>query len=158
VHLWYDRPVLELPHVVLVNCLGQWLFNRGVTGQGEHYLQVVISASAQLRGIGHEQIEQLLATELAKLFPACRAAKLVRSRVVMEKSATFSVRPGVDELRPAQRTALPNLFLAGDWTRTGWPATMEGAVRSGFLAAEAVLGSTETLLQPDLDGVRRYPE
>jgi len=62
----------------------------------------------------------------------------VKAHVVKEARATFSARAGLDALRPPARTAIPNLFLAGDWTRTGWPATMEGAVRSGYLAAEAV--------------------
>ena len=83
----------------------------------------------------------------------CVEAKLLQSRVVTEQHAVFSVWPGVDALRPPQKTSIPNLFLAGDWTATGWPATMEGAVRSGYLAAEGVLASLERrekLLAPDL--------
>ena len=78
---------------------------------------------------------------------------MLRARVVTEHAATFSAVPGVDRWRPPQATPLPNLFLAGDWTLTGWPATMEGAVRSGYLAAEALLhraGITATCVQPDL--------
>jgi len=87
------------------------------------------------------------------LFPAARAARLLRARVVTEHAATFSAVPGVDRWRPAQASPIRNLFLAGDWTATGWPATMEGAVRSGYLAAEALLqrrGTPATLLQADL--------
>jgi len=72
----------------------------------------------------------------------------VKAHVVKEVRATFSATPGVEQLRPATRTALPNLFLAGDWTRSGWPATMEGAVRSGYLAAEAI--GARSFLLPDI--------
>ncbi len=179
VHLWYDRPVLPnepgrrgiprpLPHVVLIGGISQWVFNRGKTGPEEYYLQVVISASASVNGQRErssglsvsEAVLDLVRDEIVRLFPACKTARLKRSRVIVEKSATFSVRPGVDELRPRQKTGLPGLYLAGDWTRTGWPATMEGAVRSGYLAAEAILqseGRSIRLLHPDLDGIVRYP-
>jgi zeta-carotene desaturase len=73
--------------------------------------------------------------------------------VIKEAAATFSPEPGCDRWRPKQQTSVPGMFLAGDWTDTGWPATMEGAVRSGYLAAEAVLqsaGSPQRFLQPDL--------
>jgi squalene-associated FAD-dependent desaturase len=160
VHLWYDRPVMTWPHVVLVGCLGQWVFNRGMTDRGEHYVQIVVSAARHLGDLGQEEVERLISTEMPKLCPACRNAKLLRSRVVRERLATFSAVPGVDDLRPSQATRIPNLFLAGDWTRTGWPATMESAVRSGYLAAEALLeatGHSDALLQPDLAGRRCYP-
>ncbi len=153
VHVWYDRPVLKLPHVVLVDCLGQWVFNRGQVGPGEHYLQVVVSAARPLRGLGHDEIRRRILDELGRLYPAAGAAAVVRSRVVTEHAATFSAVPGVDSLRPPQLTPVPGLFLAGDYTQTGWPATMEGAVRSGYLAAEAVLnrvGRGEQLVRPDL--------
>jgi uncharacterized protein with NAD-binding domain and iron-sulfur cluster len=78
---------------------------------------------------------------------------LLWARVVTEQAATFSAVPGVDRWRPRQGSPLKNLLLAGDWTATGWPATMEGAVRSGYLAAEALLqrqGTPEVLVQPDL--------
>ena len=94
-----------------------------------------------------------IVAEIAELFPAAVPAALKRVRVVTEHEATFSAVSGVDQWRPAQMTPLPNLFLAGDWTATGWPATMEGAVRSGYLAAEAILkrsGHKITLVQPDL--------
>jgi squalene-associated FAD-dependent desaturase len=153
VHLWYDRPVLMLPHVVLVDCLGQWVFNRGEVVAGEHYLQVVVSAARPLKGIGREEITRLVAEELAKLYPEARTAKVLRTKVVTEHTATFSAVPGVDAFRPPQETPLPGLYLAGDYTATGWPATMEGAVRSGYLAAEAVLravGRSERVLPADL--------
>jgi squalene-associated FAD-dependent desaturase len=132
VHLWFDRPIMDLPHAVLVDCLGQWAFNRG-----GNYVQVVISAA---RDLDRENLAARIAEELTRLFPAAGAATLLRSKVVTEHTATFSAVPGVDRLRPSQSTSIRNLVLAGDWTQTGWPATMEGAVRSGFLAADAIRG------------------
>ena len=153
VHLWYDRPVLSLPHVVLLDSIGQWVFDRGQSAPGEHYLQVVVSASRAFRGLGHEEVRRRIVEELQRLFPAAAQAKLLRGRVVTEHAATFSVEPGVDRWRPRQTSPLSNLYVAGDWTATDWPATMESAVRSGYLAAEAVLaryGRPRRLLQPDL--------
>ena len=153
VHLRFDRPILDLPHVVLIDCLGQWVFNRGETASSEHYLQIVVSASRLLRSWGHEEIQRRVVEELEQLFQAATSANLRRGRVVTEHSATFSAVPGVDRSRPDQQSPIPNLLLAGDWTRTGWPATMEGAVRSGYLAAECILrqmGREKKLVQPDL--------
>jgi squalene-associated FAD-dependent desaturase len=155
VHIWYDRRILPLPHVVLVDCLGQWVFTRGEVAPGEQYLQVVVSAARQLRGRGHEEVQREILEELARLFPAARNATVIRARVVTEHAATFSAVTGVDKWRPVQASPLANLLVAGDWTATGWPATMESAVRSGYLAAEALLarrGTPERLLQPDLLG------
>jgi squalene-associated FAD-dependent desaturase len=153
VHLWYDRPVTSLPHVVLIDCLSQWVFNRGEIAPGEHYLQVVVSAARELRGLGHDEIERRVRAELASLFPEAKEQAIKRARVVTEQAATFSAVPGVDRWRPNQETPIRNLFLAGDWTATGWPATMEGAVRSGRLAAQALLkrsGQEVQLVVPDL--------
>ena len=91
--------------------------------------------------------------ELAEIWPAARAANVVRSWVVTEHGATFAVRPGVEAHRPPQRTPVDGLFLAGDWTDTGWPATMEGAVRSGYLAAQGILADLDRptrLIRPGL--------
>jgi squalene-associated FAD-dependent desaturase len=153
VHLWLDRRVLDLPHVVLIDCVGQWVFNRGETAPGEHYVQVVVSAARQFRGLGHEEVQRRVLAELRQLFPAARQAALRRARVVTEHAATFSAVPGVDRWRPPQASPLENLLVAGDWTATGWPATMEGAVRSGYLAAEGLLeraGTPAALVQADL--------
>jgi squalene-associated FAD-dependent desaturase len=153
VHFWYDRPVTELPHVVLIDSLSQWVFNRGLVGSGEYYVQVVVSASREVRAMGHEETDRRVRKELASLFPEAKESSILRSRVVTEHAATFSALPGVDQWRPAQTTPFGNMFLAGDWTATGWPATMEGAVRSGRLAAQALLkrkGQDVQLLTPDL--------
>lgn len=170
IHLWFDRPITELRHAVLVERLCQWVFNRtaisrinGVTSpppvrlhdsqKDSHYYQIVISASHNLAGQTKEQIQQQVIDELSAVWPETKNAKLLHARQVTEHRAVFSPVPGIDNLRPAQQTSIPNLQLAGDWTRTGWPATMEGAVRSGYLAAENVLrrcGQTASVLQPDL--------
>jgi squalene-associated FAD-dependent desaturase len=139
VHIWLDRPITVRPHVALVGCVGQWLFNRGETAAGEHYVQVVVSAARELRPLGQAEIQKRIVAELSRLFPIMHGARLLRARVVTEQAATFSAVPGVDRWRPEQGSPLSNLLLAGDWTATGWPATMEGAVRSGYLAAEALL-------------------
>lgn len=159
VHLWFDQPVMPLPHAVLVDCLGQWAFNRGEVAPSEWYLQVVVSASRPLRGLGRDEVRRRIADELGRLFPDVRKAKLLRSKVVTEHAATFSAVPGVDRWRPPQVSPVRNLLLAGDWTDTGWPATMEGAVRSGYLAAEAILsrcGQPRRLVQPDLPARERF--
>jgi squalene-associated FAD-dependent desaturase len=137
VHLWTDRPLTKLPHVVFVDCLCQWAFAK--SSENEHYLQVVVSAARDLKGLGGEEITRRVIAELNRLLPDARHANVLRTKVVTEHTATFSAEPGVDANRPPQRTPIPGLFLAGDWTQTGWPATMEGAVRSGRLAAEEVI-------------------
>jgi squalene-associated FAD-dependent desaturase len=153
VHCWFDRAATDLPHIVLMDCIGHWVFNRGAAAAGEWYLQVVVSAARQFRGLGHDEVERQVVAELRRLLPRLADAKLLRARVVTEHAATFSAVPGVDRWRPTQASPIDNLFVAGDWTNTGWPATMEGAVRSGYLAAEALLervGRPEKLVQPDL--------
>src|SRR5205814_4133726 len=114
VHLWYDRGVVDLPHVVLIDCVGQWLFNRGEVSPGEHYVQVVVSAARQFRGLGHDEVQRLIVEELARLFPKASKATVVRARVVTEHGATFSAVPGVDAMRPDQQSPLANLLVAGD--------------------------------------------
>ncbi len=134
IHLWFDRPVLDLPHATLLDRTIQWVFNKS----DGRYVQVVVSASRSLLATPRTEVIALAVRELGEFFPRARQARLEKAHVIKEARATFSAAPGVEALRPAARTAIPNLFLAGDWTRTGWPATMEGAVRSGYLAAEAV--------------------
>jgi squalene-associated FAD-dependent desaturase len=134
IHLWFDRPVMDLPHATLLDRTMQWAFNKA---EGR-YIQLVVSASRSLVEMGRADVIALAVKELGEFLPAVRGAGLEKAHVVKEVRATFSARPGTSGLRPPQETAIPNLFLAGDWTCTGWPATMEGAVRSGYLAAEAV--------------------
>jgi squalene-associated FAD-dependent desaturase len=128
--------------------------NSGAAKPARQYLQLVISASSDLVPKSRQEIIALCARELADVLPQTREAKLVKATVVKEVSATFSPEPGVDRWRPRARdSGIDKLFLAGDWTRTGWPATMEGAVRSGYLAAESLLsdfGQPRNFLRPDL--------
>jgi squalene-associated FAD-dependent desaturase len=157
VHLWFDRVITELEHAALVDMLSQWLFRRTDLTEGrathEYYYQIVISASRNLAGRERADVVAEICDELRSVWPAARDAKLLRWKMVTDPLAVFSVRPGIERLRPPQSTSIGQLFLAGDWTDTGWPATMEGAVRSGYLAAEGVLrhfGREAQLLAPDL--------
>jgi len=135
VHLWFDRDCIDLPHAVLVGRVSQWIFRPSDGPRG--YCQVVISASRGLLDGDRERLRDAVVAEVRGAFPAAREARLVDARIVTDPTAVLSVRPGVDAVRPPARTGVPNLFLAGDWTATGWPSTMEGAVRSGRLAAVA---------------------
>lgn len=161
VHFWFDRAVMAEPFVTLLDTTTQWIFNKtalygntdGKNAGGGQYLQLVISASYDLLQKPRQEIIDLCLQEVRQALPAARQAQLVKATVIKEAAATFSPEPGVDRWRPAQATTIRGLFLAGDWTATGWPATMEGAVRSGYLAAEAVLraaGAPQRFLQPDL--------
>jgi squalene-associated FAD-dependent desaturase len=157
VHLWLDRVVMAEPFLTLLDRTTQWIFNKSkLYGGGDEdgqYLQLVISASYGLTERSRQEIIGLCCRELEEVFPAARKAHLRKATVIKETAATFSPEPGCDRWRPAQRSPLEGLFLAGDWTATGWPATMEGAVRSGYLAAEAILASAghrKSFLQPDL--------
>jgi squalene-associated FAD-dependent desaturase len=179
VHFWFDRHVTNELFITLLDTQTQWIFNKtalygaGSSANSENnpesipkevggqYLQLVISASYGLLRKSREEIIDLCLKEVRQALPAAREAQLVKATVIKEAAATFSPEPGVDRWRPAQETKTPGLFLAGDWTSTGWPATMEGAVRSGYLAAEAVLrsaGSPQKFLQPDLPatGLSRF--
>jgi squalene-associated FAD-dependent desaturase len=137
IHLWFDRSLTQLPHATLLDRTIQWMFNKS----GGRYLQLVVSASRSLVDMNRADVIALAVRELAEFFPRASEAKIEKAHVVKEVRATFSACPGLEPLRPLSATKIPNLFLAGDWTRSGWPATMEGAVRSGYLAAEAVTGA-----------------
>ena len=162
IHLWFDRQVTDLPHAVLLDRTIQWMFHkskllgRDGTGnsQGGSYIELVVSSSKALVEKSKQEIVELAMRELREFFPAVGNAKLLKSTVIKEVHATYSPKPGVDHFRPQSETVWPRVFLAGDWTATGWPATMEGAVRSGYIAAERVAGVSgkrdTTFLVPDL--------
>ena len=144
IHLWYDRDVTGLDHAVLLDTRIQWVFaksriRRWAAERGS-YCELVISASWQELEMGREEILASALAEFEMFFPAAQQATLLKSGVLKEARATFSVTPGLDRYRPQQATAWKGLYLAGDWTATEWPSTMEGAVRSGRLAAGAVVG------------------
>ncbi len=142
VHLWFDREITDLPHAVLLDREIHWMYNKTRLQPGRNlqgsYLELVQSASRRFAALSREQaIAQALA-ELREFFPAVSSAKLEKAALIKEVRATFGVPPGVDASRPDCIAPWPNCFLAGDWTATGWPSTMESAARSGHLAAEAL--------------------
>ena len=143
IHLWFDKPILRQPHAVMVGTLSQWVFQRQSDAQtlaaNSHYIQVVISASHGLRQMHADELIAQVVRELRHAFPLAANAKLIHGRIVTDPQAVFSLRPDVDAMRPASRTGLPCLHLAGDFVQTGWPATMEGAVISGRMAASSLL-------------------
>jgi len=153
-HMWFDRPVLAQSHAALVEGPLQWLFRKDETGAAVHG---VISAARAWVGVAREEALDLFTKQIQETFAMAREAKLLRGVIVVEKRATFSPSPGSDRARPMQGPpigGIERLYLAGDYTQTGWPATMEGAVRSGYLAAGAVaakvLGREEGFLLADL--------
>jgi squalene-associated FAD-dependent desaturase len=144
VHLWFDRSIVDVPHAVLVGRTSQWVFRgaeQAADPMAAGHCQVVISASRGLMDGDRDALIRTVVEELRGVFPDARRAAVVEARVVTDPTAVLSVRPGVEMLRPGAATTTPNLFLAGDWTATGWPSTMEGAIRSGRTAAEAVADS-----------------
>jgi uncharacterized protein with NAD-binding domain and iron-sulfur cluster len=164
VHFWFDRVVMGEPFLTLVDTTTQWIFNKNVLYGGDssagQYLQLVISASYDLVQKSRQEIIDLCLKEVRAAIPEAREARLVKSTVIKETAATFSPEPGCDRWRPGAKSPVRGLFLAGDWTATGWPATMEGAVRSGYLAAEALTeadGKRQDFLKADLpvEGISR---
>jgi squalene-associated FAD-dependent desaturase len=152
IHLWFDRQISDLDHAVLLDRTIQWMFHKsriiaarnqemlspGSQANGGSYIELVVSSSRSLVEKSKTEIVEMAIKEAQEFFPHAPDAVLLKSTVIKEVHATYSPRPGVDQYRPKPQTAWPRVFLAGDWTATGWPATMEGAVRSGYLAAEAV--------------------
>jgi squalene-associated FAD-dependent desaturase len=179
IHLWFDRPISDLDHAVLLDRTIQWMFHKSrlqpmrfeksspepssaasdnsaqtPASAAGSYIELVVSSSKSLIDKSRAEIVELVLKEVREFFPAARSANLVKSTVIKEVNATYSPRPGIDAHRPVATTAWPRVFLAGDWTATGWPATMEGAVRSGYLAAEALAQAAgdkqARFLDPDL--------
>jgi squalene-associated FAD-dependent desaturase len=145
-HVVYDRQVFDLPFAAGVRTPVQWLFDRtGGSGlQRGQYLAVSLSAAEAELDMTVDELRGRFLPALAKLLPAARDARAESFFVTREHAATFRAAPGVRALRPGPRTALPGLALAGSWTDTGWPATMEGAVRSGQAAAREALRTVVT--------------
>jgi len=161
IHLWFDRSICDLDHAVLLDRTIQWMFHKSrlIEARGNtdaSYIELVVSSSRSLVEKSRGEIVDLAARELADFFPVVRQAKLLKATVIKEVHATYSPVPGVDQYRPRPETAWPRVCLAGDFVASGWPATMEGAVRSGYMAAESltrVAGIHATkFLVPDLPG------
>jgi squalene-associated FAD-dependent desaturase len=140
VHVIYDRKVMDLPFAAAVDSPVQWVFDRTqisgmrARGDGGQYLAVSLSAADEYVNLTEAELREMFVPALAELFPGARAATVTEFFVTRERRATFRQVPGTARLRPPAGTALPGLVLAGSWTDTGWPDTMEGAVRSGLSA------------------------
>lgn len=172
VHLRFDQEVMDLPHLVLVERMAekhegkkagvpaaftaQWLFNKGADERGRQHIHAVISAADELMSLSEAEIVQRIVADIHRALPKSKGLEPSSARSVKEKRATFAAVPGMDDHRPAAAAGtvgikgggIMNLYLAGDWCDTGWPATMEGAVRSGYAAAEAIL--SEKLIAEDV--------
>lgn len=170
VHMWWSHPWLREPHAILIDRLCQWVFPGPINrtegsvsndnvDQAGHYYQVVISASRSLPKGDSQGVLEEVVRELQEVFPEARKSQFLRGKVVTDPNAVFSVRSDLSESTTSDGSNNPrcstsmlahrNLWLAGDWTQTGWPATMEGAVRSGLLAANSILKRSE-LPAPEL--------
>jgi squalene-associated FAD-dependent desaturase len=142
VHVIYDRPVTHLPFAAAIDSPVQWVFDRtSISGLGDgrgggpQYLAISLSAADEYAEVPAARLREQFVPALAELFPAARDAQVTEFFVTRERRATFRQGPGTGALRPKAGTRLPGLVLAGAWTDTGWPDTMEGAVRSGLSAA-----------------------
>lgn len=138
VHLWYDRRVLATPHAALVGATAQWLFRHPQATADDPYLQAVVSGSDSLN-LDSESLAKTVIEDVARACPSARGARILHMRVVRERAATFRVPPGISAHRPLPGSFSTGLAVAGDWTDTGWPATMEGACRSGIDAANSLI-------------------
>jgi zeta-carotene desaturase len=136
VNLWFDRAVLDEPFVGLPGRAMQWVFDkRAAFGGDASYLSLVSSGASPLVALTNAELIATAHQELVDALPAIREARLIRATVVREPRATFSLAPG-QPVRPPVQTAVPGLYLAGDWIDTGLPATIESAVRAGHWAAD----------------------
>jgi squalene-associated FAD-dependent desaturase len=140
VNLWYDRTIMTEPFAGLPGRTMQWVFDKRLTfGERASHLSLVSSGASAIAARSNQDLISLARDEIRRSLPAAREANVLRATVIREKRATFSLAPGQPR-RPGPRTGVPGLFLAGDWTDTGLPATIEGAVVSGHTAARAILG------------------
>jgi squalene-associated FAD-dependent desaturase len=155
IHLWLDREVTEMEQAALLDTRIQWMFNKSRIrrSESEHYYELVISASFAELQKSREEILESGIDEFGRFFRAVRTAKVLRAGVLKEARATFSVTPGLERYRPEPDACGDGLYLAGDWTKTDWPSTMESAARSGRIAAERVAraaGGKQQFLTPEL--------
>jgi squalene-associated FAD-dependent desaturase len=160
--LWFDREITDLDHAWLLDTTIEWFFHksriRQYAPEKGSYVELVIAGSRAQLSMTREEVLSGALNELHLFFPEVKRAKLVKSGVLKEARATFSVVPGLDRFRPQQATEWPGLYLAGDWTATDWPSTMEGAVRSGRLAAGALIGDTKRFMAKEIpaSGLMRW--
>lgn len=157
VHLWFDREITPLHHAALLDSDLQWIFHksriRSYPASEGSYVELVIAGSPTYLAMERQEILSRSLENLGLYFPEVRKARLVKSGILKEARATFSVLPGLDPYRRSPAGPWPGIFLAGDWAATGWPSTMESGVRSGYLAAEALAGSfgaSESFSAPEI--------
>lgn len=157
VSLRFDRPVDCPPALAILDRPTEWIFNKsrhyGLPENEGTLLSMVISASHRFEGMPKEELIEQVLQDVRACLPEARRATVVARHCIRWPKATISPKPGVEALRPDQRSPISNLFVAGEWTQTGWPSTMEGAARSGYRAAEYLLareGIPAALLAPDL--------
>ncbi|MFI6446607.1 hydroxysqualene dehydroxylase HpnE [Kitasatospora sp. NPDC050543] len=162
IHVIYDRKVLRRPFFAALDSPVQWVFDRtthsglATTHPGAQYLALSQSAVQDEIDLPVAELRRRYLPELERLLPAVPGAEVLDFFVTRERTATFDPAPGTAALRPAARTRVPGLLLAGSWTATGWPATMEGAVRSGHAAADAALAAAASRVPVDR-GDGRWP-
>lgn len=155
VHLLFDQPVMDIPHLTLVDHDTQWLFNKGIDEGGHQHIHAVISAADHWIELSEDEIIASVLDDMHDALPGSRGLTPTQARSVKEKRATFAATPEAESIRPPAAPGyvgtggggVKNLYLAGDWCDTGWPATMEGAVRSGYMAAQAILGLNDLLAE-----------
>jgi squalene-associated FAD-dependent desaturase len=146
IHIWYDHQIMEAPFQAVLNSPLQFVFNVSEMQAGEEdiggiqgqHIVISLSGAWEWAKLERAQLQERFVAEMAKAFPAACEAEVIRFVSVKQVNATFRVTPGSIVHRASQRTNIPNLYLAGDWTHTDWPSTMESAVRSGNLAAAAI--------------------
>jgi len=152
VHIWYDRPVLTEKFVATLDSPLQWVFNdtdlKSRDDVGQHIV-ISLSGAWEWQDRSKQELREIFTAEMEKAFPSARYATITKFAIVKMLEATFRVAPGAQKQRLSQRTPLPGFYLAGDWTDTGWPSTMESAVRSGNLAAEYIAEDIGTGDQPE---------
>ena len=148
IHFLLDKTVCPHSEIALLDTTIQWVFDHTSADRRQpgcilpangQSLHIVISASHQLAHKNRNEILDEIRAELDSAFPEMQSATILSAWIVTEHAATFSPSPESDSLRPTSVTPLPRLYLAGDWTQTGWPATMEGAIRSGLNAARSLI-------------------
>ena len=143
-HLWLDRPVLREPFIGMLDSPVHWVFSRdhihgaNPAGQEGHIITAVVSGARDLIDKTGPELEELALRELARFLPESVGVRVLHRMVYKSRSATFAATPGTEPLRPEATTEWSNFWLAGDWTNTGLPATIEGAIASGMRAARAV--------------------
>jgi len=146
VHLFFEGQVMDIPHLVLVGRDVHWLFDKGIGTDGGQHVHAVISGADAWMDLDEDEIVRRVLADVHHALPRSRGLDPVAYRAIKERRATFAATPAFEARRPRAEPGwvgvsgggIRNLFLAGDWCDTGWPATMEGAVRSGYAAAAAI--------------------